>query len=259
MQKIAQNVGSSIDSLNAKILLMQNELSSLKVQNKGISDSLKTLNETLKTADIAANFYDTHLATYTAIFGIIITIVVGLATLINWFGLFRPINIKFQKLEKKIKNDLETFKTENIDNLYDNINNTTSYALRTIIITYENTVPSISFVFTIRLLDLYANWDFINNSHFEQWLNHCQTYLEKSNFSELHLDDEVEEMEELLLNIIGKSEDNNQLKKLKKIQLQYLNKIEELKEALSSQLELNLKHEEGSASPNPESPKADDE
>ena len=259
MQKIAQNVGSSIDSLNAKILLMQNELSALKVQNKGISDSLKTLNETLKTADIKTSFYDTHLATYTTIFGIIISIIVGLATLINWFGLFRPMNIKFQKLEKKFKNDLETFKSENIHHLYENINDTTSYTLRTIIITYEKTIPSLSFVFTIRLLNLYANWDYINSSDFELWMKNCQTYLEKSNFSKRHLEYEVEEMENMLINIISKSKDNIQLNKLKKIQLQYLNKIEELKEALNSQLEFNLKPEEGSASPNSSSPKADDE
>lgn len=112
MQKIAQNVGTSIDSLNAKISWMQNELSSLKVQNKGISDSLKTLNETLKTEDIKTSFYDTHLATYTAIFILLFTILLTFIGLFSWRQVLIPLKKQLmQDFHKEIsKHELETFK-----------------------------------------------------------------------------------------------------------------------------------------------------
>ncbi|MGN5953196.1 hypothetical protein ACP6L2_01140 [Sphingobacterium lactis] len=101
MQEIAQNVGSSIDSLNAKILLMQNELSSLKVQNKGISDSLKTLNETLIAAELKTGFFTDQLSFYTSWF----TIVLAAISFFSWKLYLEPI--------KKKLNDLEEFKLPN--------------------------------------------------------------------------------------------------------------------------------------------------
>lgn len=112
MQKIAQNVGSSIDSLNAKILLMQNELSSLKVQNKGISDSLKTLNETLKTADIKTGFFTDQLAFQLFVVGIIFTFCITLLSIISWKGILMPLKTQITKQVHKdlINNKENTYK-----------------------------------------------------------------------------------------------------------------------------------------------------
>ncbi|MGV6946994.1 hypothetical protein [Sphingobacterium kyonggiense] len=103
MQKIAQNVGTSIDSLNAKILLMQNELSSLKVQNKGISDSLKTLNETLTDAKIKTSFFTDQLAFQLFCFSIIL-VVIGL---FSWKWIITPLETKINEILTNNIPDLE--------------------------------------------------------------------------------------------------------------------------------------------------------
>jgi len=63
------------------------------------------LEKTVQKADIATTFYDTHLATYTGLFAIIVGIVAAALTAYNIFGIYRPI-----------KNELKKFQDEDIPN-----------------------------------------------------------------------------------------------------------------------------------------------
>lgn len=125
-----QNIPTAIDSLNAQILLIQNEISSLKRNNKAISDSLNVLNETIEKTEIATTFYDTHLATYTTIFSVIVAIIAAGLAAYNIFGIYLPFRKKFEDINSKelpkLKSELEI----NLKNRISDINDKSEVILK---------------------------------------------------------------------------------------------------------------------------------
>lgn len=195
-----QNLPTAIDSLNAKILLMQNEISSLKGSNKAMFDSLTTINKTIEKADIATTFYDTHLATYTTI----ISIIIALIAIIGWRSL---VSFKLNPLDKKI----EELKNTTIPNLIDEIKKENEKELKNLdeknkvlaktatraiywglnsfqtLYLFQNDY-SMAFIYNLRLLKTicegyeYVNDRYKQNKGFEQVFSNNLLYLESNLF-----------------------------------------------------------------------------
>lgn len=114
MPKVINQTGVSVDSLQAKLTLLESQFTKLSSEHKVVLDSLRSLDKTLQKADIATTFYDTHLATYTAIFGFFLAIV----ALASWGWIYN----RFNSQEKKISTIEGETIPKSIESLKDSLN-----------------------------------------------------------------------------------------------------------------------------------------
>ncbi|WP_433863180.1 hypothetical protein [Sphingobacterium thalpophilum] len=108
MPNITNQAGVSIDSLQTKITLLESQFTKLHSEHKVLLDSLRSLNTTIKVADIKTSFFTDQLAFQLFIFSCIL----GVLTLISWASIFRPFQNKIKKLSTitipKVKSDIKT-------------------------------------------------------------------------------------------------------------------------------------------------------
>ena len=93
-EALIEKLSMQVDSLSAKLQHLDTKVTVLKSNNHILADSISTLTKSVNQSSIATTFYDTHLATYTAIFGALIAIL-GLVSL-GW------IKKRFEDNENKI-------------------------------------------------------------------------------------------------------------------------------------------------------------
>lgn len=198
MPKIINQANSALDSLNAKLHVLEIQFTALAKKQSVLQDSVQSLNQTILKADIATSFYDTHLATYTGIFAIIVGIILGIATLINWYSLIKPQEQKFNNLVQELQQNLNNFKEEHIDEIIDNLNSTTIRAFQSIIHSHEGINEYTSFLFSIRMLKVVHDWENVKVNVFPDYLEFAIGYLENADISEGSIDDLYQEMIDIL-------------------------------------------------------------
>lgn len=198
MPKIINQTGVSVDSLQAKLMLLESKFSKLSAEHKIIQDSLKSLDKTIQKADIGTTFYDTHLATYTAIFGVIVAFLLTIAALINWFGLIKPQEQKFNALVDDLQENLENFKKDHIDAIIDDLKAVSARSLQNIIVSMEATNKDLSFLFSVRLIRLLSDWEGANEDRKKEWYSFTYEYLDETEFDYEQISEVYEEIIESL-------------------------------------------------------------
>ena len=165
MQNLSPQLTNTIDSLNAKMVLMQNELSSLKSKYIIISDSAQMLNSKVVEYNIKSAFFTDQLSFYTAWFAIILAAL----GFFSWKWIIDPINKdindittkEMPKLEETIKELLLT-ETEVInktsDTLLKQAINGHTWALKALQLHYfEKKQYKSTLIFCLRELRIIAN------------------------------------------------------------------------------------------------------
>lgn len=160
MQNLSPQLPNVIDTLDQKITLMQSEISLLKSKNLVISDSLKTLNETLKAADLKTSFYSDQLSFQLFWFSIFLALI----GFFSWKWIIDPINNsvyrlgtkEFPALKSFIKNKLRIEKeNQRKFNLIINekLNEARADNYRSIALFFVNIGnPSYSFFYSLKLI-----------------------------------------------------------------------------------------------------------
>lgn len=103
MPKIINQTSVSVDSLQAKLMLLENKFAKLSTEHKAVSDSLKSLDKTLRDADIKTGFFTDQLAfqLYTILF------VVTVLSYFSWKLLIKPY---IDKIDKDIPHSINKLK-----------------------------------------------------------------------------------------------------------------------------------------------------
>lgn len=193
MPKVINQTGVSIDSLQAKLTLLETKFSKLGSEHTVLLDSLRGLNKTIEHADVATTFYDTHLASYMAYVTILIGIIFTVATVINWKYIYQRSEKLIEEKSKKIEKQGEQIKElENkiesldISDLQKDLYETSSLVLRTNYLNYLDSNPHYALLFSLRVLKLLAKWgnNNIKDGTFEIWLKNSENILAKSTLNE---------------------------------------------------------------------------
>ena len=213
MPKIINQTGVSIDSLQAKLTLLENQHNILNSKYDFVLDSLKSVNQTALKSEVVTSFYTTHLAYYTAYTALIVTLIAALFSIFNWAAFYRPIKKSVKKNIAKFRTELDEFKNKEFSSLIKDINSTSSIAYRTIAITYADSMPGISFIFALKILKLL---DAMEVAHSKEgkwrqdqivlWINYCLNFLKKDNFKFPTENETTKETIQILLDLSVKDE-----------------------------------------------------
>lgn len=243
MQNISIQSGSAIDSINAKMILMQNELSSIKSKNIAISDSLKTLNETILKADIKTSLFSDQLSFQLFCFSILLVAI----SFFSWRWIIDPINVKLRNLKKKIisveNNKLPKLKVSILEqnqntinelksdfkNLQDRTNISMSWGLKSMLLIHQsNQDYNGQALFLCRLLNLVLedNSYESNRGMVSYAISQLKQIFDSNNFNYQNYNSQKEEYDELVEAI-----KNSGIEELLEFYYKHLKKITDFEEA----------------------------
>lgn len=248
IESLPHQAALKLDSISLKLNELQTKVEALTTQNKLLQDSVTNISKTALENTLQTSWYETHLATYTAIFGILLALIFTVATIINWLGLIKPFQKKLEVKIHDVDSKFINFKKDHIDGILDNLLSVSGDTYRSIAFNHKDTTPSVSFLFAIRFLMLFINGKF-KMEVFEQWLDFAIDYLNRSEFT---FDDISEINDEIFssINDLLKSIEKPELQeKIKLINNNFSTIYNNLKEQKNSQTTLNLSTPESNSEP----------
>lgn len=239
MPKVINQTSVSVDSLQAKLTLLESQFSRISNEHIDVLIQLKSYKEALKKVDLATSFYDTHLATYTTIFSVLITVILGLTALISWYSLISPLKNDLAILEKKVEDLFPKFKKDELDPIVKELNYSTNLLYRNMALAYKNSEPEVSFRISLKLLKLFNKMN-VSKEEKSKWIGKAEHYLNDCKFiQEYH----IKSYRSIMNNInylISKSNIDSDKERLQEIIVNYSVKIKELKERIKSQTEISF-------------------